>query len=70
MMKKIINFLLVLALGMFLGYIFQPTIDKKVSEKAPVALQQKIKNRQNKWNADVNQKMGEMKEKKAEKEQE
>ena len=69
-MKKIINFLLVLALGMFLGYIFQPTIDKKVSEKAPVALQQKIKNRQNKWNADVNQKMGEMKEKKAEKEQE
>jgi len=33
MMKKIINFLLVLALGAFLGYVFHNPIDNKLKAK-------------------------------------
>ena len=66
MIKKIINFVLVLALGVALGYVFQPTIDKKIAEKSPV-WEARIKARQ----AHINEKAEALyDEKRAEKEQE
>jgi len=34
-MGKLIRLVLVLAIGVVLGYAFQPTIDKKLAEKSP-----------------------------------
>ena len=66
MIKKIINFVLVLALGVALGYAFQPTIDKKVAEKSP-KWEARIKARQ----AHINEKATDyLEQKRAEKEQE
>lgn len=55
-MKKLFNFLLVLAIGIVLGWVFQPTIDKKVSEKSPKT-KEYLEQRQNKWNDSVQEKM-------------
>ena len=48
-MKKIINFVLVLAIGIVLGYVFQPTLDKKLAEKSP-KLKTWVMERQGDWN--------------------
>ena len=49
-MKKIINFVLVLAIGVILGYVFQPTLDKKLAEKFP-KLKSYVENRQGDLNS-------------------
>jgi len=49
MIKKIINFVLVLALGVALGYAFQPTLDKKLCEKFP-KVKTWVVERQADWN--------------------
>jgi len=64
-MKKLINFVLVLAIGVVLGYAFQPTIDKKVAEKSPV-WEARIKARQ----AHINEKANTWIDERAEKEME
>jgi len=48
-MKKLFNFLLVLIIGLILGYVFQPTIDKKLAEKSP-KLKTWVMERQGDWN--------------------
>ena len=55
-MKKLVNFVLILALGIILGWVFQPTIDKKVSEKSPKT-KEFLEQRQSKWNDDLQEKM-------------
>lgn len=55
-MKKLINFVLILALGIILGWVFQPTIDKKVSEKSP-NIKEFLEKRQAKWNDAVENKI-------------
>ena len=49
MLGKLIRFLLVLAIGAALGYVFQPTIDKKLADKSP-KLNTWVMERQADWN--------------------
>lgn len=49
-MKSLIRLVLVLVLGVALGYFFRPTIDLKIAEKASPEMQAKIKERQKEWN--------------------
>jgi len=66
MMKKLFNFLLVLALGIIVGWVFQPTIDKKVSEKSPKT-KEFLEKRQSKWNDAAQQKIAQFEENRKEK---
>ena len=65
-MKKLINFVLILALGIILGWVFQPTIDKKVTEKSPKT-KEFLEQRQSKWNDSVQEKMDSIAENRKEK---
>ena len=48
-MGKLIRFVLVLAIGLALGYVFQPTIDTKLAKKSP-KLKAWVMERQGDWN--------------------
>ena len=48
-MKSLIRLVLVIAIGLALGYIFQPTIDTKLAEKSP-KLKTWVMKRQADWN--------------------
>jgi len=55
-MKSLIRLVLVLAIGVILGYVFQPTIDKKLAEKSP-KVKTYVMNRQGDWNAKLEEKI-------------
>ena len=48
-MKSLIRLVLVIAIGLILGYVFQPTIDAKSAEKSP-KLKTWVMERQTDWN--------------------